>query len=174
MAAQMNIVALTAEIVSSYVSNNRVTVEEIGDVIWSVAGALAALDVEETVLHRKRADPAVPISRSVQPDYLVNLFTGQKFKTLKHTLSRVHGMTPREYRAYWGLPGNYPMVAPNYSVQRRDMAKANGLGTRIVPNVACAMTPREEMAAPSVAGHAAESASSSAPPARKRTLSLKT
>lgn len=133
MAEHADLVALTADIVSSFVGNNHVAPRDIGDVIRNVHGALACLGKREDMLQREGPQPAVPVADSIQPDYLVNLFNGQKFKTLKGTLARNHGMTPREYRSYWGLPGNYPMVAPNYSVKRQALARAAGLGSRIKP-----------------------------------------
>jgi predicted transcriptional regulator len=133
MAEQIDLVVLTADIVSSYVGNNHVGVRDVDRVIRNVHAALAGLGPTADMLQREELRPAVPIADSVQPDYLVNLFNGQRFKTLKGTLARNHGMTPREYRAYWGLPGNYPMVAPNYSIKRQALARAAGLGSRIKP-----------------------------------------
>jgi predicted transcriptional regulator len=133
MAEKIDLVVLTADIVSSYVGNNHVAPRDIDGVIRGVHAALACLGPRGDMLRRESLRPAVPLVESVQPDYLVNLFTGQRFKTLKGTLAKNHGMTPIEYRAYWGLPGNYPMVAPNYSIKRQALAKAAGLGSRIKP-----------------------------------------
>lgn len=133
MAGQVDLVVLTADIVSSYVGNNYVDVRDVDRVIRNVHAALTGLGPAADMLQREEPRPAVPIAESIQPDYLVNLFNGQRFKTLKGTLARNHGMTPREYRAYWGLPGNYPMVAPNYSIRRQALARAAGLGSRIKP-----------------------------------------
>jgi len=133
VAEHNDLVALTVDIVSSYVGNNPVPVGDVAGVIRTVHDALSGLSSGREMLQREEPRPAVPIAESIQPDYLVNLFNGQKFKTLKGTLARNHGMTPQEYRAYWGLPGNYPMVAPAYSVKRRALAKAAGLGSLIKP-----------------------------------------
>ena len=133
MAEQIDLVSQATVIVSSYVSNNPVALSEIDGVIRSVHDALRRLGTPQAVVQCERQQPAVPIADSIQPDHLVNLFNGRRFKMLKSTLARNHGMTPREYRAYWGLPGNYPMVAPNYSTRRRAIAKAAGLGSRIKP-----------------------------------------
>lgn len=156
MAEQVDLIVLTADIVSSYVGNNHVGVRDVDRVIRNVHAALAKLGPPADMLQREEPRPAVPIAESVQPDYLVNLFNGQRFKTLKGTLARNHGMTPREYRTYWGLPGNYPMVAPNYSIKRQALARAAGLGSRIKPGDALLLPgdPGEEGAAG--AAHALE------------------
>lgn len=180
MAEQIDLVVLTADIVSSYVGNNHVALRDIDDVIRNVHDALARLRSSGNMLQREGPRPAVAIADSVQPDYLVNLFNGQRSKTLKGTLARNHGMTPWEYRAYWGLPGNYPMVAPNYSVKRQALARAAGLGSRIKPGNPVFVPGNQEKEAESPAAcpepAEPETVSREATSARRRrgTLGLKT
>lgn len=119
------------EMVSAYVSNNQVTLNQVGEVIKTFATEFDALKrgpQAETVAVAERAAPAVSIKKSVTPDYLISLFDGRKLKSLKRYLSTKHGMTPDEYRAHWGLPRDYPMVAPNYAQARSELAKKMGLG----------------------------------------------
>jgi predicted transcriptional regulator len=124
-------VELTAEIVSAYVSNNPVPAGALPELIASVAASLSGLvngaAPAETVEPQK---PAVPIKKSVTPDYIISLEDGRKFKSLKRHLQTSYGMTPDEYRAKWNLPTEYPMVAPNYSAVRSTMAKTIGLGRK--------------------------------------------
>ena len=117
------LLALTADIVASHVSNNSVPVliEQVFKTLASVGGGDAQTN--------DRPQPAVPIKRSVTPDYLVCLEDGKKLKMLKRHLKTRYSMTPDEYRDRWGLPADYPMVAPNYAKQRRALAKKIGLGT---------------------------------------------
>ena len=121
------LITLTADIVAAHVSNNTVAVSDLPTLISNVHGALAGLDgpgaKPEVVL-----EPAVPIRNSVKRDYIVCLDDGKKLKMLKRHLMTHYGMTPDDYRAKWGLPADYPMVAPAYAEQRRDLAKAIGLG----------------------------------------------
>jgi predicted transcriptional regulator len=119
---------ITADIVSAYVGNNAVRVTDLPDLIASVSGSVSALGQPQTVEASTPA-PAVNPKRSVFPDYLVCLEDGKKFKSLKRHLS-AHGMTPDEYRRKWGLPADYPMVAPNYSAARSQLAKKTGLGRK--------------------------------------------
>ena len=121
--------SLTADIVSAFVVKNAVPRAELPALIASVHEALAGVGQPKAVEPEKR-EPAVPIKKSVQPDYVVDLFTGQKFKSLKRALRTRHGMSPQEYRAYWGLPLDYPMVAPNYAATRSELAKSMGLGQK--------------------------------------------
>lgn len=123
------LLAFTTEIVSSYLSNNTMPSTEIPGVIEQVFKTLANVntDVNMTV---DRPQPAVPIKKSVTPDYLICLEDGKKLKMLKRHLKTAYGMTPDDYRERWGLPADYPMVAPNYAEQRSKLAKDIGLGTR--------------------------------------------
>ena len=122
------ILALTAEIVSSHVSNNSTGRESVPDLIQSVFDKLAALASNEPA--PTELTPAVPIKKSVTDDYIVCLEDGKKLKMLKRHLMTHYNMTPEDYRRKWNLPSDYPMVAPNYAKQRRELAKKIGLGTK--------------------------------------------
>ncbi|MFA7440317.1 MAG: MucR family transcriptional regulator [Sphingomonadaceae bacterium] len=123
-----DLLALTADIVSSHVANNSVAVNDVPQLIQNVYATLSSLD-EAPAAPEARPEPAVPIRSSVKPDYIVCLEDGRKLKMLKRHLSTAYGMTPDEYRAKWGLPADYPMVAPKYAEARRQLAKSIGLGT---------------------------------------------
>jgi len=122
------IVTLTSDIVAAHVSNNSVAVSDVPTLIQNVYNALAGLRQEATPVPPKQ-EPAVSIRASVKPDYIVCLEDGKKLKMLKRHLMTHYQMTPEDYRAKWGLPADYPMVAPNYAEQRRNLAKKIGLGT---------------------------------------------
>ena len=117
---------LTAEIVSSHVSNNSVEVEALPGLIKSVYETLTQLNQGD--VEQEAPEPAVPIRRSIQNDHIVCLEDGKKLKMLKRHLKTRYDMTPDEYRERWGLPSDYPMVAPAYAEQRRELAKKIGLG----------------------------------------------
>ena len=121
------LLALTADIVASHVSNNSVPVSDLPVLIEQVFKTLASVGGGDAQTN-DRPQPAVPIKRSVTPDYLVCLEDGKKLKMLKRHLKTRYSMTPDEYRDRWGLPADYPMVAPNYSKERAKMAKKIGLG----------------------------------------------
>ena len=123
------LLALTTEIVSSYVGNNNVPADEIPNVIEQVFKGLSNVS-GENVLTGDRPQPAVPIKRSVTPDFIICLEDGKKLKMLKRHLKTAYNMTPEEYRERWGLPADYPMVAPSYAEKRSKLAKDIGLGTR--------------------------------------------
>ncbi|RDE05739.1 MucR family transcriptional regulator [Sphingomonas aracearum] len=123
------LITLTAEIVAAHVSNNSVAVSDLPELIQNVHGALSGLG-EAPVEAAEKREPAVPVRQSVKPDYLVCLEDGKKLKMLKRYLMAQFGLTPDQYRARWGLPADYPMVAPNYAEQRRNLAKSIGLGTK--------------------------------------------
>ena len=123
---------MTAEIVSSYVSNNQVEADALPQLIRNIFETVSGLaDAVEPVVETQ--DPAVPISKSILPDYLVCLEDGRKLKMLKRYLRSKFDMTPEEYRAKWGLPADYPMVAPNYAKLRSKHAKQIGLGKKAAP-----------------------------------------
>ncbi|MGF7168391.1 putative transcriptional regulator [Sphingobium xanthum] len=122
------LVTLTSDIVAAHVSNNSVAVSDLPLLIQNVYGALSGLQKEATPAQPK-PEPAVSIRASVKPDYIVCLEDGKKLKMLKRHLMTHYQMTPDDYRAKWGLPADYPMVAPNYAEQRRTLAKKIGLGT---------------------------------------------
>jgi len=123
------LIRLTGEIVVSYVGNNQVPVADLPAVINVVAGSLRSLEptdgAPEAGLKRR-----VSVSRSVTPEYIVCLEDGRKLRTLKRHLRTAFGLTPEEYRAKWGLPSNYPMVAPSYAAYRSKLAKRIGLGRK--------------------------------------------
>jgi len=123
-----DILKLTTEIVAAYVSNNPIPVSEVPAMIKSVHGTLGGLVGASQGEMQTSQKPAVPIKRSVTPDYIVCLEDGKKLKMLKRYLRSNYNMTPEEYRAKWGLPADYPMVAPNYAAQRSEFAKKIGLG----------------------------------------------
>jgi predicted transcriptional regulator len=123
------LLALTTEIVSAYLSNNTLQTGEIPAVIEQVFKTLSNVNAESGV-SADRPQPAVPIKKSVTPDYIVCLEDGKKLKMLKRHLKTAYRMSPEEYRERWGLPSDYPMVAPNYAKQRSKLAKDIGLGTR--------------------------------------------
>ncbi len=119
---------MTARVVASYVSNNTVASDQLPDIIQSVYGSLNSIHNGAEEEAEQPQKPAVPIRRSVQPDYIVCLEDGKKLKMLKRHLRTNYGMTPEEYKAKWNLPSDYPMVAPNYAAQRSAFAKKIGLG----------------------------------------------
>lgn len=121
-------VALAGRIVSAYVTKNPVPAAELPNLIERVHNAVKRVALGQTEEPKQKLVPAVPIKKSITPDYIVCLEDGKRFKSLKRYLDRVHGMTPDEYRAKWGLPADYPMVAPHYSAKRSELAKRIGLG----------------------------------------------
>jgi predicted transcriptional regulator len=123
-----DLLALTADIVSSHVANNSVAVNDLPQLIQNVYATLSGLGTPQKAPEVK-LEPAVPIRSSIKPDYIVCLEDGKKLKMLKRHLMTAYGMTPDEYRTKWGLPADYPMVAPNYAEARRQLAKSIGLGT---------------------------------------------
>lgn len=128
IALNETLITLTSDIVAAHVSNNSVAVSDLPLIISGVHGALASLSGKAA--EQARPDPAVPIKSSIKPDYVVCLEDGKKLKMLKRHLMTHYGMTPEDYRAKWGLPNDYPMVAPNYAEKRRQLAKAIGLGKK--------------------------------------------
>ena len=119
---------LSTEIVAAYVSNNPIPVSDLPGMIKSVhatLGGLAGSTAVDTLTNQK---PAVPVKKSIHPEYIVCLEDGKKLKMLKRYLRSRYGLSPDDYRAKWGLPSDYPMVAPNYAAQRSEFAKKIGLG----------------------------------------------
>ncbi len=127
---QETMITLTADIVAAHVSNNSVSVNDLPALISNVHGALTALTGPAPAEPAAKQEPAVSIRASIKPDYVVCLEDGKKLKMLKRHLMTHYNMTPDQYRAKWGLPADYPMVAPNYAEQRRTLAKSIGLGTK--------------------------------------------
>jgi predicted transcriptional regulator len=126
---QETFITLTADIVAAHVSNNSVAVNDLPVLIANVHAALSKLDTPAPPPEVKQ-EPAVSIRSSIKPDYVVCLEDGKKLKMLKRHLMTHYQMTPDQYRTKWGLPADYPMVAPNYAEQRRTLAKKIGLGTK--------------------------------------------
>src|SRR5215207_6616403 len=122
-----NVVELAADIVSACVSNNSVPTGDLPALINEVHAAIRNAGAP-VVAKAPRGEPAVPIKKSITPDYIVSLFDGKKYKSLKRHLRTSHDMTPQQYRDHWGLPPDYPMVAPNYAKARSELAKSMGLG----------------------------------------------
>ena len=123
-----NFIELAADIVSAYVSKNSLPSTELPALINSVHGTLAKIasgQVEEAPV---ALTPAVPVKKSVTPDYIICLEDGKKFKSLKRHLRTTYDLTPEQYRTKWSLPAEYPMVAPNYAKARSELAKSMGLG----------------------------------------------
>ncbi|MFN4169065.1 MAG: MucR family transcriptional regulator, partial [Pannonibacter phragmitetus] len=118
-----NLIDLTAEIVSAYVSNNTVAATELPSLINEVYGALQRTSGAQVEPEPEPLKPAVPVKKSVMPDYIICLEDGKKFKSLKRHLRTHYDMTPEEYREKWDLPADYPMVAPNYAAARSELAK---------------------------------------------------
>jgi predicted transcriptional regulator len=123
-------IAMTAQIVSAYVGKNHVQPGELPNLLASIHEALRTVASGVTTREAEKPEPAVNPKRSVTPDYIIDLFTGKKFKSLKRTIRAQHGMTPEQYRSFWGLASDYPMVAPNYAKARSELAKTIGLGQK--------------------------------------------
>lgn len=119
---------MTADIVASFVTNNKVTPEQLTDLIRSVHRTMDALTTGQDERSPEKLKPAVPINKSINNDYIVCLEDGKKLKMLKRYLRSTYNMSPDEYRRKWGLPADYPMVAPNYAARRSEFAKRIGLG----------------------------------------------
>lgn len=119
---------LGVDIVTAYVSRNRISVDAVPDVVRAVHETLAGLGREAPVAREERPKPAVPISKSIQQDYIVCLEDGKRLKMLKRYLRSRYDLSPEDYRRRWGLAPDYPMVAPAYAARRSDFAKQIGLG----------------------------------------------
>jgi predicted transcriptional regulator len=122
------IIEITASLVAAYVSGNAVAAADVPGLIRSVHAALTGVGGEAEALAAVGKEPAVPVRRSITPDYLVCLEDGRKFKSLKRHLRTRYDLSPEQYRAKWNLAKDYPMVAPNYAKARSDLAKKMGLG----------------------------------------------
>jgi predicted transcriptional regulator len=123
------LLTLTADIVAAHVSNNSVAVNDLPNLIQNVHSALTGISGKPAAAEQK-PEPKVSIRSSIKPDYIVCLEDGKKLKMLKRHLMTHYNMTPDQYRQKWGLSADYPMVAPNYAEQRRNLAKSIGLGTK--------------------------------------------
>ena len=118
---------LTSNIAAAHVSNNQMSVDEIPALIQKIYRTLSTVQADNEGLN-ERTQPAVPIKKSVLPDHIICLEDGKKLKMLKRHLQTAYGMSPEDYRERWGLPADYPMVAPNYAKERSRLAKEIGLG----------------------------------------------
>lgn len=127
---ESDLIALTASIVSAYVSHNTIVAENLPTFIMSVHAALSNASIQATKEPKEELKPAVPVKKSIHPDYIICLEDGKKFKSLKRHLRTHYDLSPEEYRERWGLPVDYPMVAPMYAAARSQLAKTMGLGQR--------------------------------------------
>ena len=125
---QADAIQMATDIAAAYVSNNKLATDQIPNLIYEIYGAITALAEDDLSLVATR-EPAVPINKSVAPDYIVCLEDGKKLTMLKRYLRTHYDLTPEEYRRRWNLPADYPMVAPNYAKKRSKLAKDIGLGT---------------------------------------------
>jgi predicted transcriptional regulator len=125
-----DLLQLTVQVVSSYVGNNTLVADDVPKLIAATHQALARLGTSSEPQEREEQKPAITVKRSVTPDYIVCLEDGKKFKSLKRHLRTHYDLSPEQYREKWGLPHDYPMVAPNYAAARSDLARKMGLGTR--------------------------------------------
>ncbi len=126
--AEEELLRMTADVVAAYVSNNTLPTAQLAEVINAVYGSLKGLEGLVAQPQPEPLKPAVPIRKSVTPEFLICLEDGKKLKMLKRHLRSTYNMTPDEYRAKWGLQPDYPMVAPNYAERRSEFAKKIGLG----------------------------------------------
>jgi len=140
------LIELTANVVSAYVAHNSVPMGELSALIGRIHAVLTETAGTPVVEQPKELTPAVPIKRSVTPDYIISLEDGKKFKSLKRHLSARYGLSPDQYRTKWGLPADYPMVAPNYSNARSALAKTTGLGRKPEPEAPVKRTRKKSAA----------------------------
>lgn len=130
-AAGIDLIEMTMRVVSAYVSHNALSAGDLPGLITDINAALCGLQSVSTAPQQEaKLVPAIPIRKSVTPDFLICLEDGKKFKSLKRHLRTQYQLTPDQYRAKWDLPADYPMVAPNYSATRSQMARASGLGRK--------------------------------------------
>jgi len=125
----MDMLGLTAQIVAAHVSNNPVPQDGLPALIHDVYRALASMGQDAAPVPAEKPQPAVPVKKSIFPEYLICLEDGKKLKMLKRHLHTAYNLTPDQYRERWGLPADYPMVAPSYARHRSSLAKQIGLGT---------------------------------------------
>jgi predicted transcriptional regulator len=144
---ELELTALTADVVAAYVAHNVLSADKLPDFIGSIYGALNKASVEAAEAPKVELTPAVPVKKSVTQDYIVCLEDGKKFKSLKRHLKSCYDLSPEEYREKWGLPRDYPMVAPAYAAARSNLAKSMGLGQRA--NAKAAKTSAASASAPS-------------------------
>lgn len=135
-----DVMRMAVDIVASYIGQNATPAAQIPDIIKTVFGSLSALEGGSAESVTEPQKPAVPVRRSITPEAIICLEDGKKLKMLKRHLRTTYGLTPEEYRAKWGLPPDYPMVAPNYAKQRSEFAKKIGLGRKGAPKSSRAAT----------------------------------
>ena len=128
--SDQNLVEISADIVCAYISHNDIGPEDLPKLISDVHTTLQTLKSDSTAETKVALKPAVSVKKSLTPDYIVCLEDGKKFKSLKRHIRTHYDLSPEEYREKWGLPANYPMVAPSYSKVRSRLARANGLGKK--------------------------------------------
>ena len=126
--AEEELLRMTADVVAAYVGNNTLPTAQLGEVINAVYSSLKSLEGQVAQIQPEPLKPAVPIRKSVTPEFIICLEDGKKLKMLKRHLRSTYNMTPDEYRTKWGLAPDYPMVAPNYAERRSEFAKKIGLG----------------------------------------------
>jgi predicted transcriptional regulator len=136
MHTELELAAWTTDIVSAYVSNNAISGEKLPEFIGTVYKALSNASVQQVEQPKVELKPAVPVKKSLTQEYLICLEDGKKFKSLKRHLQAHYGLSPDDYRQKWGLPRDYPMVAPAYAAARSNLAKTMGLGRRAGETVA--------------------------------------
>ncbi|MBK8908026.1 MAG: MucR family transcriptional regulator [Rhodospirillales bacterium] len=125
---QSEVLELTTEIVAAHVGNNPVPLADLPKLIQNVYSTLSSIGSAQ--VEPERPKPAVPVKKSVYPDYIICLEDGKKLKMLKRHLKTAYDLSPEDYKERWGLPADYPMVAPNYAKHRSHLAKEIGLGTK--------------------------------------------
>ena len=138
------VVETTAQIVSAYLANNATPTTSIAGLIADISASLNKLMLPES---GPAQEPAVNPKKSIQPDYLISLEDGSRYKSLKRHLMTKYQLTPAEYRAKWDLPRDYPMVAPNYAAARSELAKKSGLGRKAIPIVTTKTKPQRKSVA---------------------------
>lgn len=158
-ASEETLLTLTADIVAAYFANNRLDAKDVAPVIQEIHSTLTGLG-KPAEAPAEPPKPAVPVRSSIKPDHLVSLESGKKMKMLKRYLMTNYQMTPDEYRKKWGLPSDYPMVAPNYSDSRKELAKRIGLGRK-------ARDGGDEVASPSTASGPEQLDTTAAAPKRR-------
>lgn len=125
-----SLMQLSVDMVAAYVANNAVPMASLPSLIAEIHASFSRLENVTAVFAEELLRPAVPVGKSITHDYIICLEDGKRFKSLKRHLNVHFGLTPEEYRTKWGLPADYPMVAPNYAIARSDLAKAMGLGRK--------------------------------------------
>lgn len=125
-----DLIEYSTDIVAAYVSHNAISPTDLPKLIADVHAALKGLGVDDVAAVVEEKKPAVPVRKSVTAEYIICLEDGKKFKSLKRHLRTHYNLSPEEYREKWGLPSDYPMVAPSYSATRSKLAKDNGLGRK--------------------------------------------